>query len=149
MKLKRFFLVTVLLTTACGTGGGTMNLQLDATASQQIQDGGSGSGTGTGSQGKSLFSLWTESSGFLKVDLSTFQFSTQKLATLTMITGQTCSCQLTIQGTQASGTMNFSTCTGTYPNCSTFNSTSTSATYSKSNTDLQICLTSTSCTNMK
>lgn len=143
MRLTGFFSVAIaaLLLSACGKSGGTLNLTLDPPAASS-----SGSNDSSSSV-KPLFSVWTEANNYYQMDLRSVQFGASSNVTVTTITAQSCSCKVLAQGSESSGTMAFSSCAGTYPDCASFN---LSGTYTKSNASLlQICLNASSCTNLK
>jgi len=129
-----------LLISACGKSGGTLNLTLDPPAASSGNNDGS-------STAKPLFSLWTEANNYYQMDLRAVRFGVSSNVTVNTITSQTCSCKVLTQGSETSGTMAFSSCAGTYPDCASFN---ISGSYTKSSSSLlQICLNPTSCTNLK
>lgn len=131
--------VMALFFSACGKAGGTLNLTLDPPAST--------AGSTDNSSSKALFSLWTESNNYYQMDLRSVQFGVSSNVTVTAITAQSCSCKVLAQGSESSGTMAFSSCAGSYPDCASFN---TSGTYTKSASSiLQICVNSSSCTNLR
>jgi len=139
-------LPTMIFLSACGSHDATLNLQLDSAAnpSGSTVNGASG-GTNTN---KVLASLWTEANNYYQLDLTAVKFGITSNAAVTIpVTGQNCKCQILVQGTESSGTANVSNCSGTYPNCNSFNSPS--STYTKANSVLQICTSSTSCTSLK
>jgi hypothetical protein len=138
-RLTGFAIAALLSITACGKSGGTLNLTLDPPAST--------SGTSDNSSIKALFSIWTEANNYYQMDLRSVQFGVSSNVTVTAITNQTCNCKVLTQGSESSGNMTLSGCTGTYPNCASFN---LSGTYTKSSASvLQICLNTNSCTNLK
>ena len=126
---------------ACGKGGGTLNLQVDQSTAPVS--------TGTSATAKPLFSVWNESSGYYQMDLRNLQLGVTTAVTVTTVSSQNCTCQVLAQGTDSSGTMSFSGCSGSYPDCGIFNSAATPATYSKTSSVLQICESATGCTDLK
>lgn len=142
MRLFSLFglVFAALLLSACGKTGGTLNLTLDPPAST--------SGTiDNPSSSKALFSIWTEANNYYQMDLRAVQFGVSSNATVTTLTQQSCSCKVLAQGSESSGTMAFSACAGSYPDCASFN---ISGTYTKSSSSLlQLCLNASSCTNLK
>ncbi|PWU13469.1 MAG: hypothetical protein C5B49_14755 [Bdellovibrio sp.] len=131
-------LISILLFCACGTGGGTLSLQVDGNGTAL-------GGTG-GSNPKPLFSLWTQTANEYKIDLRSLKFGMVEPANVTAFTGQSCVCQALVQGTDASGKVTLSSCSGSLPTCSTFNSgMGAIGTYMNSGTSLQLCLTTTNC----
>jgi len=131
--------VAALLFTACGKSGGTLTLTIDPPASTSSTDNPS-------SPAKPLFSIWTESNNYFQADLRSAQFGVSSNVTITAITAQTCSCKVLVQGGESSGTMAFSTCSGTYPDCGSFN---ISGNYTKSSSGLQLCTSASNCLNLK
>ena len=118
--------------TASGGGGGGGD-----------QTGGGGDQTGGGTQ-KSLFSQWTASDGTFAVDLRTCAFDQGKTATASSPFLGSCSCTVTPTGTEASGSMKLESCTGASA-CSQMNRT---ITYTKTNTQLTACFSSSNCQTM-
>jgi len=135
MKFAKFLFVSALMAfaTGCGTGGGTLNLEV---AQNTAAGGGSA---------KSLFRQWQETGNLFQIDLRSSQFGVSSNVTITTITNQNCTCQVLIQGTNSAGQATFSNCAGTYANCSSFNSTGGAGTYTNNGTTLQVCTTANSC----
>lgn len=91
-----------------------------------------------------LFSAWTDSGGLFVMDLSAAQFDISGSIQIYAVTGQTCSCQGTIEGTDLSGVISVTSCTSNdYPDCNNF--VMTSGQYTRSNSGLQICDQSNNC----
>lgn len=133
-----FLAITALLISACGKTGGTLNLTLDPVKA---------TGNPDTTNIKPLFSQWTEANNYYQIDLRPAQFGVYTSVVITTLTGQNCSCKVLVQGSESSGTMAFSTCAGTYPDCGSFN---LSGNYTKSNTSLlQFCVGAAGCTNLK
>jgi len=129
--------LAALLLSACGKNGGTLNLTLDPPPAS------SSGGIDNPSSSKPLFSVWTGNG--IAMDFRSVRFGVSSSATATL-GAQTCSCQVLTQGSEASGTMAISSCSGTDPaTCSVINGT---ANYAKLNSStLQICLAVGSCYN--
>ncbi len=96
----------------------------------------------TAASSKSLFSIWTDSNGFI-LDLTAASIGTSTLK-LYFATGEKCNCVLDLIGSQAAGNLVMSSCTyqagtGTSmadPGCALLNNSST---YSKPASVLTIC----------
>jgi hypothetical protein len=144
MRFKLFIgavgLMLSLMNLGCGKEGGTLNLTVESSTPAIPNN------TGSNTSSKPLMSLWTETNNKFKLDLSSVLFAVSSDVTIQVITGQNCSCKVLIQGTEASGNVTLSGCAGTFPDCSSFNSTGT---YAKSSSELQICDASNSCLNLR
>jgi hypothetical protein len=128
---------TVIQLTACGHSGGNLVLSVsgDPSASAQLP--------GQVSQAKNLFSTWTDSSNAFQIDMRQCAFGQTKTVSVAVVTGQTCTCQVLVQGTNDSGNMTFSSCSSS--DCSSF---AGAATYTNSASGLKVC-NSSSCLNLK
>jgi hypothetical protein len=91
---------------------------------------------------KALFSQWVDSQGFVQIDLRQCQFGSQRPITAQSVTGISCNCQALFQGSESSGTVQISSCTGNNAQCATFNS---NGNYQKSTSALTICYTASNC----
>lgn len=137
----------LLALTACGNPGGTLNLTVDSNGS--TSEASSGTGGGSTPASKDLFSVWTSSDSSYELDLTAASFNNSSTASVKIITGQSCSCNVLIQGSESSGNMTISSCTGNFSyNGETCSSFAGSGTYTKSATDLHLCLSSNSCTDL-
>ncbi|WP_413290300.1 hypothetical protein [Bdellovibrio sp. HCB337] len=93
-----------LLLSACGKGSDASNSTSDSDA------GTAGTGSDTDPSSKSIFGVWTEEGNVFSVDLRAAQFGVTSEAYITSGTVGSCTCQVLVQGSQASGTMNFLSC---------------------------------------
>lgn len=123
------FTCLALIFSACGKDGGTANLTSDPDAGTV--------GTDPNTSSKSIFSVWTEEGNVFSVDLRSTKFGITSEAYITSGTVGSCTCQVLIQGSEASGTLNFLSCTNGSIGCIELRP---SGTYTKSSSSrLQLC----------
>ena len=91
--------------------------------------------------GKTLFSQWVESSGFVRLDLRQGQFGSARPIVVQTATGVTCNCQALFQGSEANGTIQISSCSG-HAQCASFNDTGQ---YQLSSSKLTTCYMTSGC----
>lgn len=97
------------------------------------------------SSNKPLMSEWTEVGNTYKIDLRQAGFGVISNATVTAITGQSCACQVMIQGSEQAGNITVSNCNGV-AQCSLFNS---AGTYTRASGQLNICAAVNNCNSFK
>ena len=143
MKLQLFFITAIMMifVAGCGSQGGTLNLQVDAASTGSNNNGSGGTGGTSSGSSKALLSSWTESNGYFRVDLSSVKMSVSSPISIVAITGETCSCNILIQGSDSSGSMAFSSCSGTVQGQSCASQFNSSDNYTNSAETLQICST--------
>lgn len=92
---------------------------------------------------KNLFSKWMDSSNTFQIDLAQCAFNMTRTASVALITGETCTCQALVTGTQTAGNIVFS-------NCSSATCTQFAGTFAYTNTTsgLQACRAG-SCINLR
>lgn len=130
----------MFLVLGCGSQGGTLTLTMES----KTPDSASG-----GNTSKPILSLWTDSdSGFYQVDLRSARFDVNSTMTVNIITGGVCTCSVLIRGSESSGAINISSCSGNSSYCTSFNISSGNYTKSSSNL-LEVCdSAATSCINL-
>lgn len=126
-----------LIFSGCAKSGGSSDTVSDAVNGA--------AGSGGDSSGKSLFSVWNEENDVFNLDFRSAQIGGTSTVFITSSHVGSCTCQVTIQGSQASGTMVFSSCSNGSAGCI---SLKPSGTYTKQASTLQLC-TSTSCINFR
>jgi hypothetical protein len=141
MKNSIFIWIVSILLVGCGNQGGTLTLTMES----QTPDSASG-----GNTSKPILSLWTDSdSGFYQVDLRSARFDASSTMTVNIITGGVCTCSVLIRGSESSGAINISSCSGNSSYCTSFNISSGNYTKSSSNL-LEVCDNSgTSCIHLQ
>jgi hypothetical protein len=97
----------------------------------------------THTQTPPLFRLWTATDNTYQVDFRECAIDETHTASLTVITGERCSCQLLVKGSEASGTMTFSNCSS-----STCQNLAGTFTFENKSEGLKICKAS-SCISLK
>lgn len=109
----------------------------------------SGGSSSSDDESKDLFSRWETEDGDLTLDLRNASFDENVLMHLTLQTGEVCECVFGIDGNQSSGEYELSACayhsggSGDPGTCDDFEVTGT---YEKSDSKLETCPASGSCT---
>lgn len=132
----------MLFVAGCGDKGGTLTLTMESKSPANDTSGENSS--------KPILSLWTDASNsFYQVDLRSAKYDLNSTMTVNFITGESCTCSVLIKGTESSGAITISSCSGNSSYCSSFNIASGNYTKSSANL-LQVCDSgNTSCINLK
>ena len=132
----------MLFIVGCGNQGGTLTLTMESKSPPSNASG--------GNSGKPIMSLWTDATNsFYQVDMRNAKYDLNSTMTVNFITNESCTCSVLIKGTETSGAITISSCSGNSTYCSSFNIASGNYTKSSANL-LQVCDSgNTSCINLK
>lgn len=128
-----------LLTACADSEPSTLVFTLDQAPSNNNQN--NNNDGGGDQQGKSLFSIWEDSSGLFTIDLRQAELNGTTQVSATTAFNDQCVCDLELIGTEESGSANLSSCSGT-SNCSLIER---AGDYFNSSGTLQICESNNSC----